>query len=413
MRPVKDFLSGHMQSMIDFLIEVSTPLPAPSSFAPAASSNNSGIAAALKARQSSLPALLRDAVPRLPELTDLSRHLALISSAIIRHAKSETMSNNGPSAPRGSAEGSPPRMALKPTPLLDGLVAKCQEVEARALRRVSRLATHGLPTPRERSRSTTRRPATSNGTPSRPSSAGVGATRDSVYVSKEREPPRPPLTPIVDIPGSPAISSATATQPDFSARTRTISTPIIRRPRRPSTAPAPSQGEVPPVPFNPLTTPPRGILVNNSSAANKVTVPAPSAAPPLLLPILSKPTSSPQTPQRSPQQPVTFTHPFSPQLEVGINSSYSPSVEKGGWSRTSAPTLIIPDGLTRPKPFTTLQGIASTDSLHVRTRSMDPEYATKSGGTGIFRVISRDQGASPGEPRKKRRNLLKVLIGKS
>jgi hypothetical protein len=331
------------------------------------------VAAALKHRQACLPALYRDAIPRLPHLADLPRHLALIASAVVRHAASSAAEavSRPPNAP------APP-----PTPLLDSLVSRCQEVEARALRRVSKLATQGMPAPRER---TPRRPSTSAGTTSRPSSAGTGAIRSRTVLSPVADPPernelRSPITPLGDLPPQ----SAYLQDP----RTRVLSAPSVpgRKSTRPSTAPSQSQSPR-------VTTPPRGILVNNNKASNAVavTMTAQSYVP-------SRPSPESVTKNPPPQQQT-----FSPRLEMdtAVIAQQTPNTfARSTWSRTSAPTLLIPDGLTYPKaPFLQSNASMSTDSLQ---SSLNKE---KMEGLRSPMIIS------PEEPRKKRRNLFKALLG--
>jgi hypothetical protein len=338
MRPVKDFLSTHLSSMIDFLLEVSSPL-APTASAAATPSD---ITTALKRRQAALPTLHRDAAPRAPDSTDVPRHLALIASVVVAHTRGAE-----PAAPASPLPGAP---ALPPTPLLDSLIGRCQEIEARALRRVARLAAPPALGKRPTSAGSSRPPSSGKGSRTDHSLVPFDVPRQRATTAvPDSQLQRGELTPITADP-------ATAETP---TRTRKISFPATpkRKSTRPSTAPTHS---APAVPLSAA----RGVLANNPAAANSNSQPAVTTIPALTL-------DTTGAPFKPTLQPTTE---FSPQLKVAALTPVSADV-RGGWTRRSEPTLDIPDGLRPPKaPFTiAMQPTSSTDSLPslARTKSSD------------------------------------------
>ena len=134
MRGVRDFLADSRGAMIDYILIVSTLAserpPAPGS--PGATDfdrkERSKAIESLRFRGASMPLLNREAIPLLPHLLDVPRHLAVISSAIVRRSNE--------SSGKRVADGSPA------DPDLDEFVNKCLEIEQQALKRVSKLATH-------------------------------------------------------------------------------------------------------------------------------------------------------------------------------------------------------------------------------------------------------------------------------
>lgn len=82
----------------------------------------------LRERARTLTPLTSEAIPVLPHLLDIPKHLAIISSAVIRHARTTRQSVATRRAPLGHE------------PLVEDFAIKCFEIEAKALRCVSRLA---------------------------------------------------------------------------------------------------------------------------------------------------------------------------------------------------------------------------------------------------------------------------------
>lgn len=128
MRGVKDFLRDSVPAMIDYILVVSTPTSDYTPTTGAASDRHDRLHVVnyLRQRASAMPVLDREAVPILPHLLDIPRHLAIITSAVIRNSRDF----QARPMPRDTTEGP-----------LDELCAKCFDVEEHALLRVSQLAT--------------------------------------------------------------------------------------------------------------------------------------------------------------------------------------------------------------------------------------------------------------------------------
>ncbi|KAJ2927130.1 hypothetical protein H1R20_g9961, partial [Candolleomyces eurysporus] len=128
MAGVKDFLANSLPAMQDYIAAVSSPLddPYPSNpVAAMARHNRLNIVNSLRERSSNLTVLDREAIPMLPHLLDIPRHLAIITSAVIRSSRDPQLQ-----AQLASIKGTP----------LDAFVNKCFEVEEQALIRVTQLA---------------------------------------------------------------------------------------------------------------------------------------------------------------------------------------------------------------------------------------------------------------------------------
>jgi hypothetical protein len=134
MRGVRDFLINNRQAMIDYIVVISTSIPdtfpIPGSPGGSDSDRRERLQAveSLRFRGANLPLLNREAIPLLPHLLDVPRHLAVISSAIVRRSN-EVLAKNQPNG-----------TLLDPD--LNDFVDKCLEIEQQALKRVSRLAAH-------------------------------------------------------------------------------------------------------------------------------------------------------------------------------------------------------------------------------------------------------------------------------
>lgn len=126
MRGVKDFLRDSLPAMVDYLIVVSTPIGDPYSFNPEEAVNRYNrlnVVNSLRQRANTMSILDREAISVTPHL-DVPRHLAIITSAVIRNSKQF----HAQSTHHGD-------------PILEEFCAKCLEVEEQALLRVSQLAT--------------------------------------------------------------------------------------------------------------------------------------------------------------------------------------------------------------------------------------------------------------------------------
>ncbi|KAF9270219.1 Rho GTPase activation protein [Marasmius fiardii PR-910] len=122
---VKDFLKESLPAMIDYLLVVSTPVPEDTRNGGARTSDHTKIIISLQKRMSTMPVLYREAIPMLPHLLDPARHLAVITSAVIRTSRNYL------------ADVSIQESHDRP---LEELCSRCIEVEEKALHRVSQLA---------------------------------------------------------------------------------------------------------------------------------------------------------------------------------------------------------------------------------------------------------------------------------
>jgi len=134
MRGVRDFLVNNRQAMIDYILIVSTstpdkfPTPGSPSGPDSDRKERLQVIESLRFRGAGMPLLSREAIPLLPHLLDVPRHLAVISSAIVRRSN-EVLA-------RHQTNGNPV------DPDLHEFVNKCLEIEQQALKRVSKLAAH-------------------------------------------------------------------------------------------------------------------------------------------------------------------------------------------------------------------------------------------------------------------------------
>jgi hypothetical protein len=129
MRGVKNFLQENLPAMLDYIFVVSTSSEAASAAAAASGTakneQRSSIIGSLRRRSGSLPDLEREAIPSLPHLIDLPKHLAVISSAVIRNGKEYRLR---------SPTSNPAEKQL------ENFCARCFELEEGALKRVSQVA---------------------------------------------------------------------------------------------------------------------------------------------------------------------------------------------------------------------------------------------------------------------------------
>ncbi|KAG8219815.1 Rho GTPase activation protein [Butyriboletus roseoflavus] len=127
MRGVKNFLKQNLSAMVDYILVVSTPIHDtynPHSGHPAFSHQRLKVVNSLHQRGSTIPILEREAIPLLPHVLDIPRHLACVSSSLMRSARLV-----GSTASSVEADH------------LSDLCSRCFEVEKIALQRVSQLAT--------------------------------------------------------------------------------------------------------------------------------------------------------------------------------------------------------------------------------------------------------------------------------
>lgn len=125
MRGVKDFLNQNLPAMVDYILTVSTPVPdpfSPHSGHPAHSLQRYNIVSSLHERGSTMPLLERESIPLLPHVLDIPRHLACITSSVIRSQRSADPKDHG-----GNQH-------------LSDLCAQCFSLEEQSLTRVTQLA---------------------------------------------------------------------------------------------------------------------------------------------------------------------------------------------------------------------------------------------------------------------------------
>ena len=113
--------------MIDYILVVSTPSDDAYTSLPVSDRHDRlNVVNSLRQRASTIPLLDREAIPMLPYLLDVPRHLAIVTSAVIRSSRDFRDKTRSP------------EHIDKP---FDDFCAKCFEVEEIALLRVSQLAT--------------------------------------------------------------------------------------------------------------------------------------------------------------------------------------------------------------------------------------------------------------------------------
>ncbi|KAI0961569.1 hypothetical protein AcV7_000640 [Taiwanofungus camphoratus] len=128
MRGVKDFLTGSLQAMIDYIIVVSTPEREQHGSTTSATDRHQRlrIMNALRQRGAAAPVLHREATPLLPHLLDIPKHLAVVTSVVVRYSRSHS-------------HVSPSSLSMEER-YFDEFCSRCLEVEEQALRRVSQIA---------------------------------------------------------------------------------------------------------------------------------------------------------------------------------------------------------------------------------------------------------------------------------
>jgi hypothetical protein len=223
MRGVKEFLENSHAAMIDYIYVVSSPGPEAhghlSTLASSERHNRLRVIDSLRQRSSTMPLLHQEAVPLLPHLLDVPRHLAIISSAVIRRSR--------------GYHGKVRSERSESFDLVE-FCERCYEIEEHALLRVNRLAGRAM-------RATARK---------RPSTSNVRANVSTTPTSSQSN-------------LSPPFSSPTSSGRKLRSPQSSLSIT-----RRPSTAPSPRDGpsEGPP----PALPTMRFAEVSSSSQANGV-----------------------------------------------------------------------------------------------------------------------------------------------
>ena len=127
MRGVKEFLTNCLQAMIDYIIIVSTPeSQGPSTPLSMDKHERLRVMNALRQRTATAPVLHREAIPLLPHLLDIPRHLAVVTSVVVRFSRTQNFH--------------PVQQTSLGDKYFSEFCARCLEVEEQALARVSKLA---------------------------------------------------------------------------------------------------------------------------------------------------------------------------------------------------------------------------------------------------------------------------------
>jgi len=128
MRGVGDFIKGSIPAMMDYIMVISMPITDTCGVMPGSTAHRHdrlSVVNSLRHRGAAMPALDREAIPLLPYTLDIPKHLAVVSSAIIRSSRSlDHLQKSGDTADQ----------------YLLSLRTKCFDIEEKALYRVSKLA---------------------------------------------------------------------------------------------------------------------------------------------------------------------------------------------------------------------------------------------------------------------------------
>ncbi|KAI0348064.1 Rho GTPase activation protein [Trametopsis cervina] len=131
MRSIKEFLVNSCPKMIEYLDSVSSKssesVDRSRLLSPIERQERRRLINVVRHRSRNAPTLIREAIPTLPQMIDLPKHLAVITSIVVRHTRRTLMARTGSPNER----------------VFDEFCQKCLEVEEQALFRVSQLAGQG------------------------------------------------------------------------------------------------------------------------------------------------------------------------------------------------------------------------------------------------------------------------------
>ncbi|KAI0655091.1 Rho GTPase activation protein [Cubamyces menziesii] len=268
MRGVKDFLNDSLHAMIDYIIVVSTPEPgnkAPSTPLTSDKHERLRIMNALRQRSAAVPILYREAIPLLPHLLDIPRHLAVVTSVIVRYSRTRNFQ--------------PTRQGGADDKFFSEFCSRCLEVEEQALFRVSKLAAK----PRRQ------------------------YSEPAINVPI---PPTPSHVPLPPSPSSPLKAGARGRKTSGTSRRRSQS----QKSSRPSTAPSSSEKSG--------QSPSRKSLSSPTTESE----PRPLFQPPALpsSPLPSSPTESPEERAPRPMRPPFMHHPRSTSTDSPLSRKRVP-----------------------------------------------------------------------------------------
>ena len=396
MRGMSGFVEQNIPAMIDYLDAVST---VPDDFTLQSNSTTDGslvyshlsgpdkhdrmlVVASIRARldnNDEVPTLHKDAVPLLPHLLDVPKHLAIITSAIVRNAKSgagapplRTMSSRGPSNSQDWDHG---RFA-----------DLCFDVEAQALKSVATLASSAARAWKARSISSALQNALNVSTsstnvvaplPPRPSSAGLGArtrkiSTESRFRGMHQHPVSIDAAALQQQGDTPPVSPTIAFVP-MNATTRSVSDSISVEPIPPvPSLPIPNRVGSPTASFVPLSPPPPKQRKN----ARPSTAPGSTTAAQSLLfaaGVISRPNDYQYQQYRertiatggSTNDDAIFAYAYSP-MSPTSTSSRRPTTSRESLYTTSSYRKPVPAYSVSPTataPVTTVSSVTATATL--------------------------------------------------
>jgi hypothetical protein len=357
MQGVRDFLVNNRQAMIDYILVISTSspdkFPIPGSPDGSDSDRRERLQAieSLRFRGANMPLLSREAIPLLPHLLDVPRHLAVISSAIVRRSNdvlAKTQSDGTPIDPD-----------------LDEFINKCLEIEQQALKRVSKLAAHAREVRKQRTTSSGALSTASSVKPNgilRPSTSGDShtirasqrpSTATSVMTQRSRSSMKQELRPSTTTPrvdSRPTPRSVTRKRPSTMQERGNVHEITPLRPR--------SAGRAFSSPATPVRVGGFGKETSTLQDANQPPKKQNVKSPPKLpRPILKRPSTAP-SPSLVPMISPTIEVPRVPPLKSRsmsqatgwnvITSIITPKKDKGG--KRQLPRFSADDS-TRRYPF--------------------------------------------------------------
>ena len=127
MRGVQDFLKDSLPAMIDYITVVSSPVGDTDLAYDSNRLDQLDAVNALYQRSQRTTVLDKESIPVLPHLLDIPKHLAIVTSAVVRSLKNHSLRHKTNDDSRDLA--------------VEEFCSVCSEIEEEALRRVSQLAT--------------------------------------------------------------------------------------------------------------------------------------------------------------------------------------------------------------------------------------------------------------------------------
>ncbi|GJE86123.1 Rho GTPase activation protein [Phanerochaete sordida] len=163
---VKEFLTNSTGRMIEYILCISSTGSETVPPSPSIALNKRErmrITSALWRKSSTIPQLHRESIPHLPHMLDVGKHLAIITSIVVRNTRRHLPARTGMPSERD----------------FDSFCQACLEVEEQALSRVSKLASRGRPGASPRNISAVSSPVS-------PTTTTISATHSARAPSSER-----------------------------------------------------------------------------------------------------------------------------------------------------------------------------------------------------------------------------------